>query len=320
MPITPLPTPAPARTQTQAAFDAAYAAHIAALPAFITQANLLADLLNATSGAGAITIPYTFSTTTTDSDPGAGILRLNQATQNTATVIRADLLGSDALDKTALLTLVGASSSTVKGYIRLVHATDANKYLVFEVTALASPAGYRNITVVLVASSAASPFANSDSIVLYFTRTGDTPLAVGDHAVVVHTGNASGSTNTAIMRYTTAMTNVGTAITYADSATLGATFTINDTGMYSIMMQQTSNLVNGAFGVSRNSAQLTTDVVSINQADRLLLARAGDTNDIFNLSIVERLIAGDVIRPHGSVTYTAHNQATSRLSIRKVGL
>ena len=41
MPITPLPTPAPSRNQTQAAFDAAYAAHIAALPTFITEANAL---------------------------------------------------------------------------------------------------------------------------------------------------------------------------------------------------------------------------------------------------------------------------------------
>jgi len=40
-------------------------------------------------GGGAITIPYTFDTTTTDADPGAEKLRLGSATGNTAVVIRA---------------------------------------------------------------------------------------------------------------------------------------------------------------------------------------------------------------------------------------
>jgi len=41
---------------------------------------------NGTNG-GATTISYTFDTTTTDADPGGGKLRLNNATQNTATTI-----------------------------------------------------------------------------------------------------------------------------------------------------------------------------------------------------------------------------------------
>jgi hypothetical protein len=45
--------------------------------------------------------------------------------------------------------------------------------LTFTVTSTASPSGYRNITVVNVGSSAASPFANSDPIMLMFGRAGD---------------------------------------------------------------------------------------------------------------------------------------------------
>lgn len=319
MTINALPT-APLRTMAQADFDAAFAAWIAAMPAFITEANVQAAVLNATSGAGALIIPYTFSTTTTDSDPGTGVLRLNQATQNTATVLRCDDSGSDSVDKQAIMDLISLPTAAIKGYIRLVHLTDATKYLVFQVASMADPGGYRNITVSCVASSAASPFANSDPIVWYFTPGGYLMTAVGDSAVVVHTGNASGSTNTAIMRYTTILTNVGSAITYADSATLGASFTINETGIYSIMMQQTSNLANVSFGVSKNSTQLTTSVVTINQADRLLYGTANDSADTLVLAIVERLTAGDVIRAHGPVTYTQHTQSTSRFSIRKVGL
>lgn len=122
---------------------------------------------------GPISIPYVFSTTTTDSDPGAGILRLNQATQNTATVIRADLLSSDTSDWSAVLATLADSTNAVKGHIRLFKTLDPTKWLVFTVSAVASPAGYKNITVANVSSSSASPFIDTDPITLTFSRSGD---------------------------------------------------------------------------------------------------------------------------------------------------
>ena len=53
MTVTALPTPAPARTQTQTAFDTAYAAHIAALPTFISEFNTDAATVNANSTSAA---------------------------------------------------------------------------------------------------------------------------------------------------------------------------------------------------------------------------------------------------------------------------
>ena len=53
MTVTALPTPAPARTQTQTAFDTAYAAHIAALPTFISEFNTDATTVNANSTSAA---------------------------------------------------------------------------------------------------------------------------------------------------------------------------------------------------------------------------------------------------------------------------
>ena len=317
MTITALPT-APLRTMPQADFDAAYAAWIAAMPTFITEANALATVLNATSGAGALIIPYTFSTTTTDSDPGTGILRLNQATQNTATVIRCDDNGSDGVDKQGIMDLISLPTAAVKGYIRLVHATDATKYLVFEVTGIADPGGYRNITVVNRASSAASPFANSDPIVWYFTPGGYLMTAVGDSAVVVHTGNGHGSTNTKIRRFTTAMTNVGSAITYADSATLGATFTINETGIYSIIYNDGEQAASG-IGISRDSSQLNTGIEGIAVADRLAMEDDADAR-LRSLGIVERFSSGAVIRAHSGATVPSGTTDRVRFSIRKVGL
>jgi hypothetical protein len=150
------------------------------LPAFRTavntwggEANALAASMNSIAAGTALSIPYTFSTTITDADPGAGILRLGNATQNAATVIRADIAGSDGSTWTSVLDLMDDSTSTVKGLIMLQALADGTKWLMFSVSALASPAGYKNITVANVASSAANPFSNGESLVLKFTRNGD---------------------------------------------------------------------------------------------------------------------------------------------------
>lgn len=174
------PGTAPAHTQSKAVFNANIeadlthrATHISELTTWQSQANALAAAMNAIAAGGAMTIPYTFSTTTTDADPGNGILRLDNATQNIATVIRADLLGSEGSTWTDVLNTFDDSDSTIKGFILLQKASDATKWLLFSVSSLASPSGYKNITVVNVASSAASPFANADALVLKFTRNGD---------------------------------------------------------------------------------------------------------------------------------------------------
>lgn len=122
---------------------------------------------------GGIAIGYTFSTTTTDADPGGGMLRLNNATQNLSTVIRADLADAGTADVTAILDSFDDSTNTIKGFLRLVKADDPSKWIQFSVTAVASPSGYRNIAAAVVASSTASPFANGDSIVLFYTPIGD---------------------------------------------------------------------------------------------------------------------------------------------------
>jgi hypothetical protein len=122
---------------------------------------------------GAVAVDYTFSTTTTDSDPGAGNLRLSNATQASATVIRADLADAGGADVTALLDSLDDATNTVKGHIRLSKKSDPTKWLLFTVASIASPSGYRNITVANVGTSGVNPLTNGDAIVLTFTRAGD---------------------------------------------------------------------------------------------------------------------------------------------------
>jgi len=86
---------------------------------------------NGTNGAigqfgGAFSLPYNFSSTTTDSDPGSGTIRFNNASSSLTTVIRIDLLDSNVTTVTALLDQIDDSTSTVKGYIRVANKTSTN--------------------------------------------------------------------------------------------------------------------------------------------------------------------------------------------------
>lgn len=144
-----------------------YATNVAELTAF--QAGL-----TSLAAGNAFSISYTFSTTTTDSDPGNGYLRLDNATQASATTIRADLLDALGTTQTSVIDSMDDSGSSIKGQIKLVKYGDPTKWLAFNITTtIASPSGYKNITVANVSSSGVNPFTNNDPILLLFTRTGD---------------------------------------------------------------------------------------------------------------------------------------------------
>jgi len=125
------------------------------------------------SPGGAITIPYTFSTLTSDADHGDGLLSLNNATQSSATTIRTDLLASNSTDWTAVLDSLADSTSTLKGEIRLFLTSDPAKWLLFSFSSLASPSGYRNLSVSCLDASEANPFSDLDDVTFCFDRTGD---------------------------------------------------------------------------------------------------------------------------------------------------
>lgn len=145
-----------------------------------------------------------------------------------------------------------------------------------------------------------------------FTLTTFQPQS--DHEVTVYTGNGFGSTNTLIRRFTTTKRNVGTAITYADSATLGASFTIVEAGLYAI--SYTDSSINAQHGISVNTTAPTTIIGSIAESE-ILFATISTT--LPHVGGVFRLAAGDVVRVH---TGSATSPGTTgvRFSIRKVGV
>lgn len=145
--------------------------------------------------------------------------------------------------------------------------------------------------------------------------TGITTLGATPSMVRVNAYLGKGSTNTCINRYSTVVTNQGTDITYADSATLGASFTINTNGIYAISM--TGSPINSFTGISVNSSQLSTSIDTITAADRLSDAGGGASGVPLPVSSTVYLSAGAVVRPHGT-TVADNNPSVSQFTITRV--
>ena len=290
--ISASPTFPPIGSPTFNADAYAWAVHMAGT--FTSEVNAAIVAMNAIAAGGAVSLQYTFSTTTTDADPGAGTVRLSSATQNTATTIRADLAGSDGSDLTGVLALLDHSTSTNKGYITIRHSTTPTKWLVFSVASVASPSGYRNITASCVASSAASPFTNGDAVLLDFTPTGDkgdtgapgtgvTPQSVGftlaggttSKTLTVDTDLTASqialkiiTQNSKSAAYTTVLADSACHILHPSADTTARTFTIDSNANVAYPIGTAITFVNQA------SAGVMTIAIT---TDTMRLAGAGTT-------------------------------------------
>jgi len=128
-----------------------------------------------------------------------------------------------------------------------------------------------------------------------------------------------GSVNTAIPRFSNLQSSIGSDITYSDSATLGASFTINADGIYSISYAGVHDSAQG-IGISKNSTELTTAIASIATANRLTHEGSTGTGEDMSCSWTGYLQSGDVIRPHDnpSLSVTIRN-ARNHFTIAKAG-
>lgn len=123
-------------------------------------------------------------------------------------------------------------------------------------------------------------------------------IAVPNSSVICDTPNGYGSTNNKIRRWAVGnVISTGTDITFADSATLGSTFTIATAGIYSFSYTDTYSAGLGTLGISVNSNQLTTSILSITTANRIMLTNS-PTNTFASVSAVATLAVNDVIRVH----------------------
>ncbi len=134
------------------------------------------------------------------------------------------------------------------------------------------------------------------------------------------TANGKGLTNTFIRRFSTILSNTGSAVDYQDSATLGASFTIKEDGIYHITYDDNYSAGGQTFGVSLNSTQLSTNIASITPADILTNGRTpGAGFQTGTSSWAGELKVGDVVRPHTG-TGTTGTADLAKFTISKIGV
>jgi hypothetical protein len=118
-------------------------------------------------------LDYVFSTTTTDSDPGTGVLRLNHGTIGSATAIYIDDSDANSADVSAyLLTWDDSTNTADRGQIYITKKSAPANYAIFKVSGASTDAsGYVKLAVTHVSSNGS--FSDTDPIAVEFNRTGN---------------------------------------------------------------------------------------------------------------------------------------------------
>ncbi len=124
--------------------------------------------------AGGDSAMFQYSTTTTDSDPGDGFLRLNNGTIASATIAYIDDKEYNGTDVSAWVQSFDdvSGNDTNRGRIRISKANTLDTWMVFKVTgAVTDATGYTKITLVYIDS--AGTFANNDKVFVSFVASGE---------------------------------------------------------------------------------------------------------------------------------------------------
>ena len=139
-----------------------------------------------------------------------------------------------------------------------------------------------------------------------------------DNYVRLNTANGYGTTNTMIRRFTNIVSQAGSDITYADSATLGGTFTINASGLYSISYNDQFTGGSSGVGITLNSATLTTAIATVAVAEILAVAHTPAANLAGCASYHGLLAAGAVVRAHTGGVASGTQTSFCQFSIARV--
>ena len=203
----------------------------------------------------------------------------------------------------------GVISTTAEGG---AGAADSST-VIYSGTAVTSKS-YRVAGIVRSTQATAGTWATAPSLV---QGAGGQAVFLSRSSVRVHTWNGYASTNTTIGRFTTVVTNQGSDITYADSATLGASFTINRPGTYGMSFTTDFSSVQ-AFGISLNGTALSVNINAIAPEERLCLAAISLASAPLTVATTVWLNAGDVIRPHASGSGASTTSAANQFTITRV--
>ena len=123
--------------------------------------------------AGGDSALFTYSTTTSDADPGAGGFRMNNTTYSSVTELYIDDADANGTDVATWVQTFDDNQTNYskRGRVRIQNAGTLTKYIVFDVTgAVTDATGYTKVTVAHVASS--GTLSDGDKVFISFVANG----------------------------------------------------------------------------------------------------------------------------------------------------
>jgi hypothetical protein len=136
---------------------------------------------------------WVFSTTTTNSDPGSGNMRLDSTTQSAVLTLRLSPTDMWGMNWGAVFADLANVTGTRMGYVRLSCPTDPTKTMLLLVTAATSAITFWNITVSAThLIDAPTPFAAGDMVTVSFgwSPRVDNPMTTAGDIITGDTGGS----------------------------------------------------------------------------------------------------------------------------------
>lgn len=226
-----------AAASAAAASGSATSANTSKVNAATSETNAAASATAAAASANAAAnatqaLPYAFSTTVADADPGNGTFRLNNATIASATAAYIDNQDSDAVNQTGFLDAADDSSNTVRGTLTIRSKSNPAIKHVFNILgSVVDGTGYRKLALSYLSGSGV--ITNGMACWLIFTRSGDN-AGFGAPIVILSSGQSNAALHPALAwtpapnlylwnhdGIVDAATHTGTAFAAMDATTMG---------------------------------------------------------------------------------------------------
>ena len=131
---------------------------------------------------------FYFSTETAAADPTTGRIRLNAATQDTATIIRVSETNRQLTGVLPWLDVMSGGATSPLGVVTLTDAIDPRRFIRFDLDTMTDAGAYWNLGVTPIESSHDNPFVDGGPVTIGFI-----PGVGGTTAATVPAGSISGA-------------------------------------------------------------------------------------------------------------------------------
>lgn len=122
---------------------------------------------------GGATFKYHFLTSTSNTDPGSGNLKLNNATFNSATNLYISIYDFDGTDIQSFLETIDDSTSSIKGTFKVTEINDPTKFIFYQIVGLHTVnTSWYSVPIAYVTGSTSSILDNTH-VIITFAVTGD---------------------------------------------------------------------------------------------------------------------------------------------------